>query len=295
MKAKILLINLVIMTLLSGCSYWENVLKEKDPTEGMSAAQIYAQGKDFLDMQDYPNSIKYFDILEARYPFGTYSTQAMLDLAYASYQSDLREEAIVNCDRFIRLYPNHPNVSYAYYLRALSNFDKDSNFITRIFANDPSKYDVSNLRQSFDDFTLEVNRFPDSKYSKDSRNRLIYIKNMIAENELYIAKYYNKRSAHVAAVERIKYMLKNYSGTPSSEGGLLLMIDSYNKLKMTDLAYDTSRVLKENYPDYIIVKKNDRTIEVNRKNKELKRIQDKETRDANSRSWYSYFNPFSYF
>ena len=90
-------------------------------------------------------------------------------------------------------------------------------------------------------------------------------------------------------------MLKNYSGTPSSEGGLLLMIDSYNKLKMTDLAYDTSRVLKENYPDYIIVKKNDRTIEVNRKNKELKRIQDKETRDANSRSWYSYFNPFSYF
>ena len=134
MKAKILLINLVIMTLLSGCSYWENVLKEKDPTEGMSAAQIYAQGKDFLDMQDYPNSIKYFDILEARYPFGTYSTQAMLDLAYASYQSDLRDEAIVNCDRFIRLYPNHPNVSYAYYLRALSNFDKDSNFITRIFA-----------------------------------------------------------------------------------------------------------------------------------------------------------------
>ena len=118
---------------------------------------------------------------------------------------------------------------------------------------------------------------------------------MIAENELYIAKYYSKRSAHVAAIERVKYMLKNYSGTPSSEEGLLLMIDSYNKLKMTDLAYDTSRVLKENYPDYIIVKKNDRTIEVNRKNKELKRIQDKETRDANRRSWYSYFNPFSYF
>ena len=131
----------------------------------------------------------------------------MLDLAYASYQSDLRDEAIVNCDRFIRLYPNHPNVSYAYYLRALSNFDKDSNFITRIFANDPSKYDVSNLRQSFDDFTLVVNRFPDSKYAKDSRNRLIYINIMIAEIELYIAKYYINRSAHVAAVERIKYML----------------------------------------------------------------------------------------
>ena len=183
MKAKILLINIVLTTLLSSCSYWEGVLKEADPTVSMSAAEIYTQGKEFLDVEDYPNSIKYFDILEARYPFGTYSTQAMLDLAYASYQSDLRDEAIVNCDRFIRLYPNHPNVSYAYYLRALSNFDKDSNFITRIFANDPSKYDVSNLRQSFDDFTLVVNRFPDSKYAKDSRNRLIYIKNMIAEYE----------------------------------------------------------------------------------------------------------------
>ena len=89
---------------------------------------------EFLDVEDYPNSIKYFDILEARYPFGKYSTQAMLDLAYAAYQSNLKDEAIVNCDRFIRLYPNHPNVSYAYYLRALSNFDKDRNFITEIFA-----------------------------------------------------------------------------------------------------------------------------------------------------------------
>ena len=241
MKAKILLINLVLTTLLSSCSYWENVLKEADPTVGMSAAEIYAQGKEFLDVEDYPNSIKYFDILEARYPFGKYSTQAMLDLAYAAYQSNLKDEAIVNCDRFIRLYPNHPNVSYAYYLRALSNFDKDRNFITEIFAQDPSKYDVTKLRQSFDDFTIVVNKFPKSKYAKDSRNRLIYIKNMIAENELYIAKYYSKRSAHVAAIERVKYMLKNYSGTPSSEEGLLVMIHSYNNLKMKDLAYDASR------------------------------------------------------
>ena len=231
MKAKILLINLVLMTLLSSCSYWTNVLKEADPTVGMSAAEIYTQGKEFLDVEDYPNSIKYFDILEARYPFGKYSTQAMLDLAYAAYQSNLKDEAIVNCDRFIRLYPNHPNVSYAYYLRALSNFDKDRNFITELFAQDPSKYDVTKLRQSFDDFTIVVNKFPKSKYAKDSRNRLIYIKNMIAENELYIAKYYSKRSAHVAAIERVKYMLKNYSGTPSSEEGLLVMINSYNNLK----------------------------------------------------------------
>jgi outer membrane protein assembly factor BamD len=294
MKAKILLINLVLMTLLSGCSYWESALKEADPTVGMSAAEIYAQGKEFLDVEDYPNSIKYFDILEARYPFGKFSTQAMLDLAYAAYQSNLKDEAIVNCDRFIRLYPNHPNVSYAYYLRALSNFDKDRNFITEIFAQDPSKYDVTKLRQSFDDFTIVVNKFPKSKYAKDSRNRLIYIKNMIAENELYIAKYYSKRLAHVAAIERVKYMLKNYSGTPSSEEGLLVMINSYNNLKMKDLAYDASRVLKENYPEYTITETKNNFIKVY-KNMGALDMDAKDKPMKDSGSWFYYFNIFNYF
>ncbi|MDB4089865.1 outer membrane protein assembly factor BamD, partial [Gammaproteobacteria bacterium] len=256
MKAKILFINLIFGALLSSCSYWEGVFKEPDPTVGMSAAQIYGEGKFFLDSEDYPNAIIYFDILEARYPFGIYSTQSMLDLAYASYQSNLKEEAIVGCNRFIRLYPNHPNVSYAYYLRALSNFNMDQNFITELFGQDESKYDVSKLRQSFDDFSVIINKFPDSKYAKDSRNRLIYIKNQMAANELYIAKYYIKRSAHIAAIERIKYLLVNYNGTPSTEEGLLMLIESYTYLKMNDLAADTSRVLKENYPDYIITSKN---------------------------------------
>ena len=111
----------------------------------------------------------------------------------------------------------------------LANFDKDSNFITKLFAQDASKYDTSRLRQSFDDFTIVINKFPNSKYAKDSRNRLIYIKNMMAANELYIAEYYSKRLAYVATVERIKYLLKNYGGSSSTESALLLLIESYNK------------------------------------------------------------------
>ena len=291
MKAKILLINLIFSVFLSSCSYWEGVFKEQDPTIGMSAAQIYGEGKFFLDAEDYPNAITYFDILEARYPFGIYSTQSMLDLAYASYQSNLKEEAIVGCNRFIRLYPNHPNVSYAYYLRALSNFNMDQNFITEIFGQDESKYDVSKLRQSFDDFSVIINKFPDSKYAKDSRNRLVYIKNQMAANELYIAKYYIKRSAHIAAIERIKYLLVNYNGTPSTEEGLLILIESYTYLKMNDLAADTSRVLKENYPDYIITSKNG--IVTAKKNiKVAKKI---EIEKDNSSSWFDFLNIYNYF
>ena len=292
MKAKILIINLIFSVFLSSCSYWENAFEEPDPTIGMSAAQIYGEGRAFLDAEDYPNAIIFFDILEARYPFGIYSTQSMLDLAYASYKSNLKDEAIVNIDRFIRLYPNHPKVSYAYYLRALSNFDKDRNFITEIFGQDPSKYDISKLKRSFDDFSIIVNRFPNTEYAKDSRNRLLYIKNMMAANELYIAKYYVKRLAHIAAIERIKYLLTYYNGTPSTEEALLVLINSYKYLQMNDLASDTARVLKENYPNYTIVNQNGVVTAIKKKVKVAKKV---ETQKDDESSWFNFLNIYNYF
>ena len=169
---------LLIMT-LSGCSSLGSFFEEKDSTVGLTASQLYAEGKEFLDAADFNNAIKLFEILEARYPFGKYSTQAMLDISYAYYASNQKDEAIIEINRFIRLYPNHPNVSYAYYLRALSNFDKDANIISRFFGHDPSRYDVTDLKNSFNDFSTVVNRFPDSKYADDSINRLRYIKNIL--------------------------------------------------------------------------------------------------------------------
>ena len=256
MRFKFLATYIIIMCFFSGCSYLEKILEEEDTTVGLSAEQLYTEGKQFLNLEDFVNAIKYFEVLEARFPFGKYSTQAMLDLSYAYYASNKRDDAILEINRFIRLYPNHPEVSYAYYLRALSNFDRDANILTRFFGHDPARYDVTALKKSFNDFSIVVNRYPNSKYSEDSINRLRYIKNLIAKNELYIAEYYNKRSAHVAAVERVKYMLENYGGTPSTEQGLLILIDSYNNLKMKSLAFDSARVLRKNYPYYTIAQDN---------------------------------------
>lgn len=290
MKPKILLLTIVMLILLSSCSYIEKALEEPDPTINMSAAEIYVQGKDFLDAQDFINAIKLFELLEARYPFGTYSTQSMLDLAYANYAANLKDEAIVEANRFIRLYPNHPNVDYAYYLKALANFDKDANFFTRMIGHDQSKYDVTRLKQSFNDFSLVINKFPKSKYAKDSRNRLLYLKNTMAANELYIAEYYSKRSAHLAAIERIKYLFKNYGGTPSTEEALNLLIHSYNELEIYDLAYDSARVLLKNYPEYKIVSSNSNQPIMVKKNIKIK---PKETVEKiKDESWFDYLNVF---
>jgi len=283
---------LLIMT-FSGCSSLGSIFEEKDPTVGLTASQLYAQGKEFLDAADFNNAIKLFEILEARYPFDKYSTQAMLDISYAYYASNQKDEAIIEINRFIRLYPNHPNVSYAYYLRALSNFDKDANIISRFFGHDPSRYDVTDLKNSFNDFTTVVNRFPDSKYADDSINRLRYIKNQIARNELYIAKYYDKRSANIAAIERVKYMLENYGGTPSSEEGLVILVKNYNDLKLYDLAYDSARVLKKNFPDYRIINKDRQVLVI----KDIKiKVEDEISEDIeNDSSWLNKLNPLNWF
>lgn len=290
MKPKILLLTIVMLILLSSCSYIEKALEEPDPTLNMSAAEIYVEGKDFLDAQDFINAIRLFELLEARYPFGTYSTQSMLDLAYANYAADLKDAAIVEANRFIRLYPNHPNVDYAYYLKALANFDKDANFFTRMLGHDQSKYDVTKLKQSFNDFSLVINKFPKSKYAKDSRNRLLYLKNTIAANELYIAEYYSKRSAHLAVIERIKYLFKNYGGTPSTEEALNLLIHSYNELEIYDLAYDSARVLLKNYPEYKIVNSNSNQPIMVKKNIKIKPKELVE--EIKDESWLDYLNVF---
>ena len=290
MIRKYLLTCLIITCLLPGCSFLDKILEEEDTTVGLTAAQLYNEGKEFLNLEDFNNAIKYFEVLESRFPFGKYSTQAMLDLSYAYYASNKRDTAIIEINRFIRLYPNHPEVSYAYYLRALANFDKDANVVTRFFGYDPSRYDVTALKESFNDFSIVVNRYPNTKYAEDSLNRLVYIRNQIARSELYIAEYYHKRSAHVAAVERIKYMLENYGGTPSTERGLLILIDSYNSLNMRQLAFDAARVLKRNYPEYKIEEIN-RNILVSKINTSEDQIDlDSSGEDD---SWYNIFNIFN--
>ena len=289
MTRKYLLTCLIITCLLSGCSFLDKMLEEEDTTVGLTAAELYGEGKEFLNLEDFNNAIKYFEVLESRFPFGKYSTQAMLDLSYAYYASEQRDQAIIEINRFIRLYPNHPEVSYAYYLRALANFDKDANVLTRFFGYDPSRYDVTALKESFNDFSIVVNRYPETKYADDSLNRLIYIRNQIARNELYIAEYYSKRSAHVAAIERIKYMLENYGGTPSTEKGLLILVESYNNLNMRQLAFDSARVLKKNYPEYNIEEKN-RKIVVSKIKENAGRV-DIDTNDQD-KNWYDIFNFF---
>ena len=239
---------LVFLVLIQGCAFLEDV--KVDPYENMNEESLYAQGSVFLENGDIPSAITAFETLEAKYPFSTYSQQSVLDLAYAYYDFGQKDDTIAECDRFIDLYPNHPNLDYAYYLRALSNLEKEQPFFQDILGQDVSKYDVTRLKDAYNDFLFIVNRFNKSKYADDAKNRLVFLRNSMAKHEVYIAKYYLKRGAYLASSERAKYMLEKYPGAPATKEALLVLIKSYNNLGLSDSAKVTADILVKNFPNY---------------------------------------------
>jgi len=232
--------------LLSGCGLLPG---EKDETVGWSAQKLYGEAKDAMDSKTWDKAIKYLEKLEARYPYGKYAQQAQLDVAYAYWKDGQRASAIAAADRFIKLYPNHPNVDYAYYLKGLINFNENSGIFSVIDNPDMSERDSKGTRESFDAFKDLVNRFPDSKYAEDARARMRYLVNSLAQYEVHVARYYMKRGAYVAAANRAQYAVLTYPNAPATEEAVFIMVKAYDSLGMVELRDAADRVMRKNFPE----------------------------------------------
>ncbi len=237
---------LAVAVLIGGCG----LLPEKiDETKNWSASKLYAEARDELNTGNYDNAIKYFEKLESRYPFGTYAQQAQMEVAYAHYRQGDQAQALGAAERFIKLHPNHPNVDYMYYLRGLTNFNDKISIFDFVSKQDPTERDSKAAREAFDSFKQLVERFPDSVYASDSRVRMKYLVNAIAQHEVHVAEYYYRRGAYVAAVNRAQFAVKEYPNAPATEEALFLMKRSYDAMGMADLRDDTDRVMKKNFPN----------------------------------------------
>ncbi len=243
--------RLVVLALaaaaLAGCSLWG---EEPDPTSDWSAQRLYDAAKDNLERGVYAEAIEYYEKLEVRYPFGPLAMQGQLDLVYAYYKSDEPASAIAAADRFIKLHPRHPNVDYAYYLKGLVRFTEGTSMLDRFFHKDRSEHDAGGALHSFRAFEELVQRFPESRYAEDSRQRMLYLKNVMAMHEIHVARYYMKREAWLAAANRGRYVVENYQGTPAVSDALAVMAIAYERLGLDDLSADATRVLRLNDPDY---------------------------------------------
>ncbi|MGG7056019.1 outer membrane protein assembly factor BamD [Nitrosomonas sp. ANs5] len=239
-----------LMVLLTAC----NMLSEKSTDNSQwSANKYYAEAKNELSNGNYATAIKLFEALEARYPYGRYAQQAQLEIAYAYYKDQDQASAIAAADRFIQLYPHHQNIDYAYYIKGLANFNDDQgimSYITSaIIKQDMSERDAKASRESFENFKLLVTRYPESKYASDALQRMAFLVNVLARGEIYVARYYMKRKAYVAAVRRAQFVLEEYPQTLATEEALYIMASAYEAMGLTDLRDGVEKVMRKNFPE----------------------------------------------
>lgn len=246
MRSLAALLVLLLTLLTAGCGL---LPEETDETAGWSANKLYAEAKTAMGEGTYDKAIKYFEKLEARYPYGRFAQQAQLEVAYAYYKQQEKPQAIAACERFIRLHPNHPNVDYAYYLKGLVNFNEDLGLLGHISMQDLTERDPKAAAESFEDFKTLVSRFPESKYAKDAALRMAYLVNALASHEVHVANYYMRRGAYVAAVNRAQMAVKTYPDAPAVEEALFIMVKAYDVMKMDDLRDDAERVMRKNFPN----------------------------------------------
>lgn len=221
-----------------------------DPTKDWTPQQFYEAARDQVADGNWEEAIKYYEQLESRYPYGAYTEQAQLEVAYVHYKDNEPALALAAADRFIRLHPTHPNVDYAYYLKGIINFRGEKSLIHALFGFEETMWDrdPKGAHESYDAFRELVERFPRSRYAKDAAERMRFLLDAQARYEVHVAQFYYYRGAFVAAVNRCKYALENYPRTPALEDALGIQAMAYRKLGLPQLANDSVRVLRMNFP-----------------------------------------------
>lgn len=249
MKHLYFVIALVFSVLLAGCATSVDVA---NLYKGQPENKIFYDGQKLMLKGNYDEAIKHFNVLEARYPFGKYSRQVQLNTIYTYYKKGDYPLAIAAADRYIRLYPQGPDVDYAYYMRGYLKFYGSQGFFEKHFPVDLAKRDLAPLKQAYADFRILIRYYPNSKYAADARSRLIFIRNTLARHELQVAKFYYDRKAYVAAANRASEVVQHYQRTPSVPKALVIMVKSYRHLNLNKNANEALRVLKLNYPHEVV-------------------------------------------
>ena len=251
MPRYLFILAVLAFTNIGGCAFFG---EQPDKTRTWSAQRLYDEAKSALNGGDYETAIDYYEKLESRFPFGQLAQQAQIEVAYAYYKYEEPASALAAADRFIKLYPSHPNVDYAYYLKGLVSFNRGKGFITgiveRYIPPDESQRDPASLREAFEHFEALVAKFPNSIYARDAEQRMIYLRNTLAQHEVNVAEYYMRREAYVASVNRAKYVVENYQRTPAVAEALVIMAKAYKIMGVDDLAEDALRVLETNFPSH---------------------------------------------
>ncbi|MBS8241171.1 outer membrane protein assembly factor BamD [Marinobacter lipolyticus] len=241
--------SVVRLLLLATTALMISACASNDQEEVLPEKTYYENAREAMNSGNFNEAEQNLDYLETYYPFGRYAEQAQMDLIYARYQNLDLEGARAAADRFLRLNPQSEHADYALYMRGLASYNLDIGLAARYFPIDVDARDPGEQRQAFRDFSDLLNRYPNSQYAPDARQRMIAIRNRLAELEIHAARYYIKREAYVAANNRARYVVENYSTSPAVEDALIILAETFRFLKLNKAADDAIALLAQNYPD----------------------------------------------
>lgn len=246
-RIQVLFLISLIFTLSSCKTWWNKDDEDKNPFKGMTAEQLHEESNKALRKGEYASAIKRLEAIETMYPFSDYTESSQMDLIYAYYKNEDYPSAAATSERFIHLYPRAKHVDYAYYMRGLSNFQQTRGVFAKMLPMDESWRDPGTQTQAYSDFAVLIQKFPESKYKANALQRMIYLRNMFAQQELNVSKYYFKRKMYVAAIERAGYLVKNYPQAPTVQQALTIMYESNKALGLNKAAEETMTVYKATY------------------------------------------------
>ncbi|WP_323751927.1 outer membrane protein assembly factor BamD [Marinobacter sp.] len=237
-----LLLLSTIIALAAGCA-------SKKAVEVLPEQTYYENARKAMNAGNFNEAEQNLDSLETYYPFGRYAEQAQLDLIYARYQNLDLEGARAAADRFVRLNPQSELLDYAIYMRGLASYNLDLGLAARYFPIEVAARNPGEQLQAFRDFSQLLSRFPDSQYAPDARQRMVSIRNRMAELEIHAARYYIKREAYVAANNRARYVVENYPSSPAVEDALIILADTFLFMDLKNGADDAIATLRKNFPN----------------------------------------------
>ncbi|MCC7461923.1 MAG: outer membrane protein assembly factor BamD [Gammaproteobacteria bacterium] len=236
---------LALLVLVGGC---HGRRPERD-NRRVTAEQLYRLAHKAMLSSDYEYAVRQYEALTSRFPFTDEARQARLDLIYVYYRKGEKESATDAAEQFLREYPTHPRIDYAWYMKGLIDFERQPYKVERWLGVDMARRPPSTAMQSINSFRVVVERYPKSIYAHDALRRMVYQRNRLAEYEVNVARYYVKRGAWLAASQRAVRVIEQFDGAPAVRQALAIMIECDQRLGLDEHARNLEQVYRLNYPD----------------------------------------------
>lgn len=224
----------VLSLLLISCSSTNDTSQQVEDDVDV----LYNRAASALDAEDYAAATKYFEEVERQHPYSKWATQAQLMAAYAYYEGQRYDDALIALDRFIQLHPGNKDIDYAHYLRALCFYEQISDV-----SRDQLLTEESN--KAFD--TL-IRRFPESRYARDAKLKRDLTMDHLAGKEMEIGRYYLVRGHVNAALNRFQSVVRDYQTTTHTAEALHRIVEVNLTLGLVEEATRVAAVLGHNYP-----------------------------------------------